>query len=62
MIKGKYKMSIKFRQLRKMAEQYRRVNPLVSIGKAVHEADKAYELYREAEAEVTLEIMFESNK
>lgn len=51
-------MNFQFRQIRKMAEAYREQNPDVTLHRAVHEANKAYELFKEAEAEVTLEVMF----
>lgn len=55
-------MNLKFRQIRKMAEQYRTWYPDATLRRAVNEANVAYELYREAEAELTLEMTFGDDK
>jgi hypothetical protein len=44
--------SLEAKQIREMAVAYRKIHPMYSIGKAVLRASEAYEVFRDAEAEM----------
>ena len=44
--------SLEAKQIREMAMSYRKIHPLYSIGTAVLKASEAYEVFRDAEAEM----------
>ena len=44
--------SIEAKQVREMAKSYRKIHPLYTIGMAVLRASEAYEVFRDAEAEI----------
>jgi len=44
--------SIEAKQVREMAKSYRKIHPLYTIGMAVLKASEAYEVFRDAEAEM----------
>lgn len=51
-------MNIKLRQIRAMAEMYRGLHDGWTLHTCVHKANEAYELFKEAEAQVELEAIF----
>lgn len=54
-------MQTGYKYVKRMAKDYRRIHPNLSIGLAVHKAYEAYDIYRDAEVDIRDEYYQKEN-